>query len=69
MSWAYIQHNPNDEILMIGTSAGYVKIIDVRKGKVLAKLQVSATKQIFDSDWGIYGIAVASEDTNVYGIP
>lgn len=64
LSWAYTVANPSDEILMVGTSAGYVKIIDAKKNKVVSKVQLSSS-QIFDSDWGIYGIAVASEDTNV----
>ena len=38
LSWAYLQHNQNDEILMLGTSAGYVKIVDVKKSKVASKL-------------------------------
>jgi hypothetical protein len=47
--------------LAIGTGAGWVKIIDTKKNKVLQRLLVSQ-QQIFDGDWSTSGIAMTSED-------
>ena len=38
LAWQPVQHNPGDEILCVGTAAGFVKIIDAKKSKVLAKV-------------------------------
>lgn len=46
---------------MIGTAAGMIKVVDVKKNKVILKLELCKS-QIFDCDWGEYGIVVASED-------
>ena len=62
LAWQREVSAPNEEILCIGTAAGILKMIDVKKNKILLKQEISKGSQIFDIDWSIYGIAVASED-------
>lgn len=38
LAWSPIQNSPGEEILCVGTAAGYAKIIDCKKNKVITKL-------------------------------
>lgn len=65
MAWQPFANGPNELILAIGTGAGYVKLVDVKKNKVIQKLEICKGKQIFDLDWSIYGLLVGGEDKRV----
>lgn len=41
LAWQPIIQTPGEEILVIGTAGGYVKIIDVKRNKVVQKIQVT----------------------------
>ena len=44
-----------EEIVAVGTAAGFLKIIDVKKSRIIQKISIGDS-QIFDCDWGDYGI-------------
>jgi len=38
-----IQSNPSEEILVIGTAAGFMKLVDVKKNKISLKIEISSS--------------------------
>ncbi len=41
LSWCITANINKEELLAIGTAAGWVKIIDAKKNKIVTKLQIS----------------------------
>lgn len=62
LSWQYAVSVAGDEILCIGNVHGVIKIIDAKKNKILTKFELTKQSTIYDIDWGIYGIAVATDN-------
>jgi|LauGreDrversion4_2_1035121.scaffolds.fasta_scaffold504781_1 WD40 repeat protein len=61
LSWSLYS---KEELLCIVTVAGFVKVIDVKKGKIVSKIHVSP-QTVFDVDWNINGIVACSESSTV----
>jgi hypothetical protein len=56
---------PSGDLLCIATGAGFIKIIDPKKGKIIAKEEYSRAKIAYDIDWGSQLIMVGCETNKV----
>lgn len=52
---------PDQETVCVGTVTGLLKVIDIKRGKVVAKIDVSPLP-IFEVDWNLNGIVACSEN-------
>jgi hypothetical protein len=51
----------------VATVAGSIKMVDTKKGKVLARLDLTSYT-IFETDWNHTGVVACSENGNIYFI-
>ena len=59
LSWC---PEPTEQLICIGTVAGWLKIIDVKKNKVVTRLDI-CVYTIFQTDWNLKnGIVACSEN-------
>jgi len=45
----------------MGDANGFVRLVDLKKGKIMGKQEVKRGLQNFDMDWSSSGLAVGSE--------
>lgn len=55
---------PDQEVVCVGTVTGLLKVIDIKRSKVVAKLDVSPLP-VFEVDWNLNGIVACSENGTV----
>lgn len=51
----------------MATVAGSIKMVDIKKGKILARLDLTSYT-IFETDWNQTGVVACSENGNIYFI-
>ncbi len=54
-----------EPLLCIGTVAGTVKVVDVKKGRILSRLHLTSST-IFEIDWNVNGLVACSENCSIY---
>lgn len=60
LSWQKKQHH-GDELLAIATVSGLLKIVDVKRNRIIARMEV-CQHTLFEVDWGIEYIVACSEN-------
>jgi WD40 repeat protein len=55
---------PDQDFVCIGTVTGLLKVIDIKRSKVVAKIDVCPLP-IFEVDWNLNGIVACSENGTV----